>query len=801
MSLYSSNLSPLQPGEFTQPYKHAAKLFVADTFKLAPKHSFLYYVVFDIDSSQTELGNGVLNNVLEFSSRYEKLSNGMLIKDIELPKFSIGVKTLNAYNRKNIVQTNISYDPINVTFHDDAANTITNFWNDYYTYYFRDSDYTVSSYGVPEKYDRRRLNGWGFSPRNGALNTFLRGIRIFSLHNKNFTEYYLVNPIINSWRHGRHESSSNTGIMENIMTVSYETVKYFTGFINPVNVDGFSLLYYDNTKSPIAGKFLGDISVTGALNAIDGAPKDLRKPDNSQAAGGLLSSLLNVSRTYQNLKNADLKTAASTSLASVGSSVLNGVLNGTVSFPTDTTNSSGSVQNGIPINTPYTNPANSNAITFGSIAAGVVLGASVNTNKDKFTELNSAYSRGITNSLGGAAPTSGETSRVYDVVTNNRGININPSSMQPFTGTSTAYVVDTSGKVISQFQVFGTTDRSFNPTNASLNLAYTQNTTDASGKTVIVATYQDGSRVTFDSNTGDTLNIVLGSDVSTTLGLSTNVNNVPLDTRTLVANGQQIPNNIVQTVTNPTTGVITAVGGISTGRISDTLSGVAIGAVGTAFAGPFGGLVGGLIGREIATNLATTSGNQIGRAVSGGINPIVDRITGDVRQGVNNLTGAIQNVVGNWSGTGGYTPASPYSNAVSTSYNPDGSMVVSYKNGDVMRFDDLYGPTVVSKGTSTFGLSSFVNSIFGKNADVNAPAFASGFASFVVDGNGNTIFDGSGNPVISGGDTSIVDAIQGRWGGSAFDPEGSADSSRSVDSAIGPDTTSFGGFFGGSFSL
>jgi hypothetical protein len=184
MSLYSSNLSPLQPGEFTQPYKHAAKLFVADTFKLAPKHSFLYYVVFDIDSSQTELGNGVLNNVLEFSSRYEKLSNGMLIKDIELPKFSIGVKTLNAYNRKNIVQTNISYDPINVTFHDDAANTITNFWNDYYTYYFRDSDYTVSSYGVPEKYDRRRLNGWGFSPRNGALNTFLRGIRIFSLHRR-----------------------------------------------------------------------------------------------------------------------------------------------------------------------------------------------------------------------------------------------------------------------------------------------------------------------------------------------------------------------------------------------------------------------------------------------------------------------------------------------------------------------------------------------------------------------------------------------------------------------------------------
>jgi hypothetical protein len=53
---------------------------------------------------------------------------GMLVKRVELPKFNIGTKTLNAYNRKNTIQTNIQYDPVNLTFHDDAADVITNFW-------------------------------------------------------------------------------------------------------------------------------------------------------------------------------------------------------------------------------------------------------------------------------------------------------------------------------------------------------------------------------------------------------------------------------------------------------------------------------------------------------------------------------------------------------------------------------------------------------------------------------------------------------------------------------------------------
>jgi hypothetical protein len=760
MSLYSSNLNTLQPGEYTQPYKHATRLFVADTFRLAPKQTFLYYVVFEIDPSQTDLGGGILNSALEFANRYESLENGLLVKDIELPKFSMGTKTLNAYNRKNIIQTNISYDPISVTFHDDAANVITRFWNDYYTYYFRDSDYTTSSYGVPEKYDRRRLSGWGYSPRNNGLNSFLKSIRIFSLHNKNFTEYYLVNPIINGWRHGRHESGSNTGLMENVMTVSYETVKYFTGFINPVNVDGFSLLHYDNDRSPIAGNFLGDISVTGALNAIDGAPKDLRKPDNSQGAGGPLSSLLTVFRTYQNLKNADIKQAAATSIAAAGASVLNGVINGGISFPTDSTNSSRVLNNSTtsPIS-GYASVGKSNAVTFGSIAAGVALGAAINSSNQPLTQLRSTYSRGINNSLAGGAPVTGQFTRVYDVVSqSDSGISVDPSSMQPVTGTSTAFVYNSAGEVISQYQVAGTTDRSFNPDDASLNLSFTQRTTDASGRDVIVATYQDGTRVSFDEQTGDTLSVSRGSNNETILGgILSGINTNPPDTRSLVAAGERVISTGVQTITDAATGIITAVGGITSGRTIDTLAGTGGALIGGLIGGPLGGIVGGLIGRSIANEASSANGNKIGRAVSGGITPVVDRVTGDVRQGINNLTGAIQNVVGSWTGLGGFNINSPNDNLISTAFNPDGSKVETYKNGDIL-FTDQDGGQTFTKGTSNFGLTSFVNSIFGQNRDTSGPAFGVDFASIWTDGSGNPILDSSGNYVVTAGDRSFLPA-------------------------------------------
>ena len=255
------NLKPIGTNP-TQPYQHAARLFLADTFRLSPKNTFLFYVVINFDPRLTD-GNNILSNIVNFAERYQRFETGMLVKKTDLPKFSIQNKTLNAYNRKNILTTGIAYDALTMTFHDDSADVITNFWNDYYTYYFRDSDYDSAAYSHTNRYSLRNKLGWGFGPRNQSLPPLLSNIRIFNLHNKRFTEYQLVNPIITGWRHGELDSSNATGILENSMTVQFETVKYYTGYIDPVVVDGFTLLHYDNRPSPIAKKQIKFIPTVG----------------------------------------------------------------------------------------------------------------------------------------------------------------------------------------------------------------------------------------------------------------------------------------------------------------------------------------------------------------------------------------------------------------------------------------------------------------------------------------------------------------------------------------------------------
>ena len=189
-SLYNADLKPLT--EKTHPYDHANKLFIADTFRLAPKQSFLYYVRIEINQDVlSSLITLMPSDAISSQSLLDQMEVGLLAKRIELPRYRIQTKTYNAYNRKNIVQNQLNYEDVSITFHDDAADVITNFWNDYYTFYYRDSDYGEEIYKQPHKYVPRQRMGWGFTPRLRSMQPFLRSIQIFSLHNKRFTEYQL----------------------------------------------------------------------------------------------------------------------------------------------------------------------------------------------------------------------------------------------------------------------------------------------------------------------------------------------------------------------------------------------------------------------------------------------------------------------------------------------------------------------------------------------------------------------------------------------------------------------------------
>lgn len=297
-------LNSIGQGDSMRDYKHASRTFVDSLYRLAPKSSTLYHVFMDITPG---LANGGVMN------QTSQIETGLMAKSVALPKFNIATKTYNAYNRKIIQQEKINYDPVSFTFHDDSADVVLNFWKDYYSYYFRDSDYTIDTYNYDSKYQQRQQQNWGFSPRvaNSGNRPYLNTIQIYSLHQKRFSSYVLVRPIITSFGHGQHEAGEYTP-MEHQMTVAYEGVLYSSGPVSNGTVLGFDQIHYDNRTSPLVGP-AG--VVRNALDIVNGIQN-----------GDLGSTVNNVFGILNQpaVNNPNMVPVPSTNLLSLGASILRG---------------------------------------------------------------------------------------------------------------------------------------------------------------------------------------------------------------------------------------------------------------------------------------------------------------------------------------------------------------------------------------------------------------------------------------------------------------------------------------------
>jgi hypothetical protein len=292
-------------------------------------------VYFNINTSQVP----ALRNVF---STPETSTIGLLVKNIELPKYRIETETLNQYNRKRIIQKKINYEPINIAFHDDGGDLIRTMWYNYYAYYYKDPNqpYRGQSatngemgmnanrtqgfdYNNRDIYSNSRfVNDWGYvgesysDGTNGTTGSvsgkppFFRDISIYGFNQHKFVEYVLINPMINEWQHDTYDYSQDSGVMENKMTVSYETVKYYSGGIGAVrpdtNAQGFAdPNYYDQTKSPLSrpGGTRSILGQGGLLDAGIGIYEDLQ----TGSVAGVVGAVQKAGTVYNTFKGANLK--------------------------------------------------------------------------------------------------------------------------------------------------------------------------------------------------------------------------------------------------------------------------------------------------------------------------------------------------------------------------------------------------------------------------------------------------------------------------------------------------------------
>lgn len=295
--LMDTILKGLASTDSVKSYEHASRIFVDGNFLRSPKYNFLYYVIFDVS-----IGAGGLATPVD---RIRQI--GALCKNAQLPRYTIENKTLNAYNRPNIIQSKIKFDPITLKFHDDSDDIIREFWYDYYSYYYRDSDYQLPLYGQDHKYNSRQRTAWGYGLRDQGQGPVgdskkdyhpLKAIRIYSFYNKKFSEYILVNPVITAFRHGEH-TSEGSGLLEHEMTISYESVKYSIGYVSSATFGDSMLLMYDRKKSSLsAGVTRSIFGAGGLINTLDNVTNDL-------AGGNYIGAFLKVNKAYQVFKGAN----------------------------------------------------------------------------------------------------------------------------------------------------------------------------------------------------------------------------------------------------------------------------------------------------------------------------------------------------------------------------------------------------------------------------------------------------------------------------------------------------------------
>jgi hypothetical protein len=276
-------------------YQHASRLYIDDNFKLMPKQKFLFHVVFNTD--ETLFVDGFNAN--------ERYQLNMLVKACDLPKYNMSYEEKTQYNKKMYNATRIAYEPVNITFHDDHADTVNAFWKKYYEYNIADSigmnsDLTISN--TKDDYynfgDARQTTKFGMDTPRQRQKPYLKGIEIFVLHKKRFTSMTLVNPVIGSFSHDNLDQADGTGIMNNTMQILYETVIYKSGIVNKNNVPGFATINYDNSPSPLTILGGGTNSIFGPGGVVDGIGSVIR---NVQS-GNILGAILGASNTYNNAK-------------------------------------------------------------------------------------------------------------------------------------------------------------------------------------------------------------------------------------------------------------------------------------------------------------------------------------------------------------------------------------------------------------------------------------------------------------------------------------------------------------------
>lgn len=287
-------------------YQHAARLYVDNFYRFAPKVKFLFYVVFNPT-------NEAINRLNAVAGAHRPEFN-MLVKAVDLPTYSADVETKQQYNRKKNIQTRINYNPVAIRFHDDNMGVTTAMMESYYKYYFRDGkhgegrqDGVVPEFspGIPYGSELRNKHRYGMD--NEVTAPFFKDIQIFQLSRHQWQCYTIVNPLVTQFGHDSMDQRSGSDVAENTMQLAYESVFYYRGNIAEDNPATFATNHYDKQFSPLSTVGGGTTSILGSGGLLDGVSSVANDFATGQFDLGTAFTALNTIQNASQLTSENLR--------------------------------------------------------------------------------------------------------------------------------------------------------------------------------------------------------------------------------------------------------------------------------------------------------------------------------------------------------------------------------------------------------------------------------------------------------------------------------------------------------------
>lgn len=264
MTFIPNEFLKADPVEQIRCQQHASRIFVDDQFRLLPKNKFLFHVAFNINWPALSAKN---INIKILKTLKEEIN--LLVKSADLPSYSVSSDVLNQYNRKKVVQYQHKYNDVNILFHDDNMGMINQVWQAYYRYHYADPSVAIAKGAYSKnatKSSSAITSPYGY---NGRIAPFFNYITIYQMARHEFVSYRLINPIIVSWSGNKIDYALNSPHNFD-MKLAYEAVHYDTGYVDSGAIEGFGVMHYDWTPSPLTSSYPRNVSTSPSFSRSSG---------------------------------------------------------------------------------------------------------------------------------------------------------------------------------------------------------------------------------------------------------------------------------------------------------------------------------------------------------------------------------------------------------------------------------------------------------------------------------------------------------------------------------------------------